>query len=58
MFKPVNLNDLAKKITLAEGKKVNLSIAQVKEVIKLTLQEVTNLSIYQIAELLRRYRKK
>ena len=33
----VNLNTLAKSITLKEGKKLNLSIAQVKEVLKITL---------------------
>lgn len=31
----MNLNDLAKKVTLLEGKKKSLSIAQVKEVISI-----------------------
>lgn len=36
----INLNALAKDVAEAEGGKVNLTIAQVKEVIKLTLQEL------------------
>jgi hypothetical protein len=36
----MNLNDFAKKITLAEGKKLSLPIAQVKEVIRLVFQEL------------------
>ena len=31
----MNLNDFAKKLTLAEGKKVSLPIGQVKEVLRL-----------------------
>lgn len=31
----MNINDFAKKLTLAEGKKVSLPIGQVKEVLKL-----------------------
>ena len=31
----MNLNDFAKKVVLAEGKKKSLSIAQVKEVLKI-----------------------
>jgi predicted DNA-binding antitoxin AbrB/MazE fold protein len=38
-----NLNELARKITLQEGKKINLSIAQVKEVIRLVLLELGSL---------------
>jgi hypothetical protein len=33
----MNLNDLAKQVTLAEGKKISLPIGQVKEVIRHTL---------------------
>ena len=54
----VNLNDLAKKITLAEGGKENLSIAQVKEVLRLTLVELAKLDLVDLADLLKRYQKK
>ena len=37
MAKKINLNALAKAVTLAEGGKKNLSIGQVKEVIAKTL---------------------
>ena len=33
-MKKINLNDLAKEVTLMEGGKVNLPIGQVKEVMK------------------------
>ena len=37
----MDLNDLARRVTLREGKKVSLSIAQVKEVIKIVLDELS-----------------
>lgn len=37
-MKRINLNEMAKDITLAEGGKVNLPIGQVKEVIRLALE--------------------
>ena len=40
-MKPMNLNNLAKRVAEREGGKVNLSIAQIKEVIRLTLEEMT-----------------
>lgn len=50
----VNLNTFAKDITLAEGKKLNLNIAQVKEVIKLTLEQLKKLTLGELTELLKR----
>lgn len=38
----MNLNHFAKKITLAEGGKVNLSVAQIKEVTRLIAIELYN----------------
>lgn len=52
----MNLNDLAREITLEEGGRVNLSIAQVKEVLKLTLVQLSFLSQNELEELLKRYR--
>jgi len=53
----LNLNDLAKEITLQEGGKVKLSIAQVKEVMKILLTELADLSANEVEEVLKRYRK-
>ena len=50
----VNLNDLAKEITLAEGLKESLSIAQVKEVLKLTLKAMKGMTVEEVSSLLKR----
>jgi len=52
----MNLNDLAKEITLQEGKKVNLSIAQVKEVLKIVLIQLSLLPSSELETILKRYR--
>ena len=51
----MNLNDLAKRITLEEGGKKEISIAQVKEVLKLTLIELAEMDTIELLQLLRRY---
>jgi len=43
-MKIINLNVLAKKVTLAEGKKKSINIGQVKEVINITLKELAKFS--------------
>ena len=53
----VNLNDMAKRITLEEGKKRSVSIAQVKEVMKLTFQELSKLSEDEILNIVDKYSK-
>ena len=53
----VNLNKLARKITLKEGKKKSISIAQVKEVMKLMLIEIGKLTPEEAGKLIIRYRK-
>ena len=40
-MKKLNLNKLAIEVSKKEGKKVNLSIAQIKEVIRLILLELS-----------------
>ncbi len=40
MIKRINMNTVAREITLAEGKKKSISIGQVKEVLKLFLQRL------------------
>jgi len=53
----INLNDFARKITLEEGGKQSLSIAQVKEVIRLTLVELANADAEDVAEVFAKYKK-
>ena len=48
----IDLNEMALRITAKEGKAINLSNAQVKEVLKLTLDELAGLSLEEVAELL------
>jgi hypothetical protein len=50
----INMNELAKEITLAEGKKVNLSIAQVKEVLKITLDILDDYYPSEVLDLIER----
>ena len=52
----MNMNTFAKEITLREGKKKSLSIAQVKEVIKLTLQKLAKMHPKEVDMTLDRYR--
>lgn len=52
-----NLNDLAKQITLLEGKDISLSIAQVKEVLKITFTRLAEMDVVEVGSLLKRYKK-
>ena len=51
-FKKPNLNKMAKEITLKEGKEVNLSVAQVKEVMHLVFDQLADMPLYEVAMLL------
>lgn len=51
-----NMNDWATQITLKEGKKSNLSIAQVKEVMKLMLHDLKEMPLKDLMALLSRIR--
>jgi len=53
----VNLNDLAKKVTLKEGKKKSISIAQIKEVMKLLFIELSKYSEDEQLKTIARYEK-
>jgi hypothetical protein len=53
----VDLNDLAKSITEKEGGKVSMDIAQVKEVLKITLEELAKLPPPAVMRVLREHRK-
>jgi hypothetical protein len=50
----INLNDLAKEITLQEGKKRSLPIGQVKEVLKITLLKLKEFPIDDVIKLFKR----
>ena len=50
----VNLNSFAKEVTLKEGKKINLSIAQTKEVIKIVLQLLSKMTVADLLSLMTR----
>jgi hypothetical protein len=49
-----NLNTLAREITLDEGLKKSLSIAQVKEVIRLFMHYLKYMEMREIADLLKK----
>lgn len=49
-----NLNKFATQITLREGLKKSISIAQVKEVIKLVLLALKDMTLDELIELLKR----
>ena len=55
-MKRINMNEVAKKVTLMEGKKIQLPIGQVKEVLKCFLQYCAkNFDPIQVVNLLNRY---
>jgi len=50
----IDLNKFAKTITLKEGLKKSLNIAQVKEVIRITLKNLKNVTVDELMALLKR----
>jgi len=54
----LNLNKLAKAITLKEGKKHSLSIAQVKEVIKLLFKELGKYATDDVVKTINRHKRR
>jgi len=56
-MKKINMNETAKEISMIEGKKVEVNIAQIKEVCKCFLQILARKhNPSQIEELISRYR--
>jgi len=53
----MNLNNLAKEITLSEGKAQSLSIAQVKEVMSILLTKLAIAPVNEVNAVLKRYCK-
>lgn len=53
----MNMNDIARTVTLEEAGKKEISIAQVKEVLKVFLKEISTYSDDEILKLVDKYRK-
>lgn len=56
MPKRINENELAKDITLIEGKHMPVSIAQVKEILKIALERLSSFKASQVMELVERHK--
>ncbi|MBT9164042.1 MAG: hypothetical protein DDT23_00031 [candidate division WS2 bacterium] len=54
----MNENDLAVKITLLEGKKISINVAQVKELLKIILLELALMEESELLNLLRKHRER
>lgn len=52
----MNLNELARLVTMREGLKESISIAQVKEVLKIVLEELAYLDVVEMGALLKKYK--
>ena len=52
----MNMREFAREVTKKEGGKVNLSIAQVSEVIRLTMQGLAEMDDYDIINQINKYR--
>ena len=52
----MNLNQVAREITLAEGLKKNTSIGQVKEVMRLFLKMMKKMTMQEITTMLSKYK--
>ena len=54
----LNLNDLAQKYTSMEGGKINMPISQVKELLRIFLQDLSEMDFPSIARLLDKVQKR
>jgi len=50
----MNMNDWAVEITKREGKKISVSVAQVKEILRIILRDLKNMPLKDIVSLLSR----
>jgi uncharacterized protein (DUF2267 family) len=53
----VDMNDFATEITKKEAGKTEISIAQVKEVLKLTFEKLATMTQEEVMEIVKRYKK-
>jgi predicted DNA-binding antitoxin AbrB/MazE fold protein len=51
----MNLNEFARRVTLAEGGRVSLSIAQVKEVMRIIFRMMARMPLEKVSRILRRF---
>ena len=51
----LNLNELAREITLKESGKIEVSIAQVKEIMKLVFEKLTTIEPLELFKILKKY---
>lgn len=51
----INLNKLAREITLGESGKVEVNIAQVKEIMKLVFEKLATIEPLELFKILKRY---
>jgi hypothetical protein len=54
----IDLNEVAREITLEEGGKINLSEGQVKEVLRLVLTRLASRDLFEVAQTLIHYKNK
>jgi len=57
MKKRINLNKFARSVTLSEGKKISMSIGQIKECVRYTLIEMNKYDDNEILTTIHRYKK-
>ena len=55
MSKHLNLNELAKEITLKESGEIEVSIAQVKEIMKLVFEKLATIEPLELFKILKKY---
>lgn len=53
----INMNDLAINVSIDEGKKESVNIAQIKEVISITMKKLAEYTDAEIMEVVGRYRR-
>jgi len=53
----INMNDFASEITRKEAGKTEISVAQVKEVLKLTFEKLATMTQEEVMEIVKRYKK-
>jgi hypothetical protein len=51
------MNDFAKEVTLMEGLKKQVSIAQVKEIMKIIFTELAKMELSEVEKILKKYRR-
>jgi predicted DNA-binding antitoxin AbrB/MazE fold protein len=53
----MNMNDFAREVTLEEGKKRQVSIAQVKEILRITFTKLSEEPENEVLKVMKRYKR-